>query len=697
MGPQSLPEVAPEVLVVGQGEVCDGLIARVRAQGYAAEPCEATDVVDRLGADRMPGAVVLCTDGLQVADVMRSIRDTPLGGAVVVTLYGKLGGSVGGLADVLDLGADHFLEAPASDEQLLTALEELAGPADPPTPPSGDEPGGAFGSWPNRTEVLDGPATTEPPLDVSDPAFAISPTLRGLEERAAESGQAEVEDADVAPPASSRSLELSAQPMPEPAHVLGQLHRTLDMLEQRLRDGPRSPARADVEDDLSKYGLDGVPEVDGDPNVAAQRRDAQRLGVEEFELPLAGLTSPGDPNRREPAGPESTVRLEETGSAELSEEESQHTRASRRREPLEPELESERLRDRPRRARPLPVECQGSIDTTETPRLLWTLHRARFTGRLTLQRGKIEKSVWLEAGNFVFARSNVGHDRLADGLLRRGVLTRSQYESARDLAAKEPRRVGQLLVEAGFLKPGELHRVLRIHLARIIDSTFPWRSGRWLLVPDEACDEPVQLEEAPAMVLAEGVRNRMEPAQLVDLLGGPDMVPRFDPANHTIVGVAELAELLRMTPAEEAWIEKLDGRKSLSELDAGADELELLGLVYLLHVMGYVELSREPEPEPRSDLRPEELDEQRIVERLKMSRQVDYFEILGLDRDACRVDVHRAFSDVSATFADDNLEAAVRRRMAAELAELRGALAEARDVLMDDGLRSAYLAHLEEP
>ncbi len=671
MGPQTVPEMAPEVLVVGQTEPSEALVARVREHGYAAETCSARAVVSRLAADRMPGALVLCTEGLEVREVMKGVRETPLGAAIVVTLYGALGESIGDLADVLDLGADHFLNAPASDEELRIALEELAGPATPAAREQ-EPPGGSFGSWPNRTEVIDAPALDQLERDPSAP------------------------NADA-------HGDLGADA--EPAHVLGQLHRTLDMLEQRLRDGgpvERGPNDR-VDDDLSTYGLDAVPGVDDGPAARSARGDAEQLGVEEFELPLASLTSPGARPRRPVNSPESTVRLEETGEIGTMGPHDDEPVARARREPLEPELESElsaaNSRDRPRRARPLPVDRQGGLDVVEVPRLLWTLHRARYSGRLTLQRGKIEKSIWLVSGNFVFARSNVGHDRLSDGLLRRGVLTRSQYETARSLAAREPRRAGRILVEAGFLKPGELHRVLRIHLARILDSTFPWRSGRWLLVPDETCDEPVQLEDAPALLLAAGIRSRMDPAQIVDLLGGADMVPRFDAANATVVGMHEVVDLLRMTPSEEGWIERLDGRSSLAELteQAGADELELFSLVYLLHIMGYVELSREPEPEPRPDLRPEELDAQRIGERLRMSRQLDYFEVLGLDRDACRVDVQRAYADLSATFADDNLEPGVRRNMAGELAELRQALAEARDVLIDDGLRGAYLAHLEEP
>lgn len=691
MGPQvpgdgNVPEMAPEVLIVGQAEPRDALLTRVRALGYAPEPCEADALVGRLGGERMPGALVICTAGLDVAEVMTRVRQTALGSAVVVTLYGELGDPIRDLADVLDLGADHFLAAPATEEELGTALEELAGPAG--LSAAGPEPAGTYGSWPNRTEVLDGPLDDlEPGADPYDTSSSPSSDVASIPAPAPDVGDGG---------------------LPEPAEVLGQLHRTLDMLEQRLRaGGALDPARNDhVDDDLSTYGMDAMPDLDEGTRVHAAADDPDELGVEEFDLPLAGLTTQAAGPRRPASSPESTVRLEETGAIEPDSirETGTHGRGVVvRREPLEPELEQELrgegVRDRPRRARPLPVDRQGSLDVVEVPRLLWTLHRARFTGRLTLQHGKIEKSLWLDSGNFVFARSNVGHDRLSDGLLRRGVLTRSQYETARTLAAREPRRVGQLLVEAGFLKPGELHRVLRIHLTRIIDSTFPWRGGRWLLVPDETCDEAVQLEESPALLLADGIRNRMEPTQLADLLGGPDMVPRFDAANATVVGVREVLDLLRISPSEEAWIERLDGRHSVAELseEAGADELELYSLVYLLHVMGYVELAREPEPEPRADLRPDALDEQRIGERLRMSRQLDYFEVLGLDRDACRVDVQRAFADVSETFADDNLEPQVQRRMADELAELRRALAEARDVLIDDGLRSAYLAHLEEP
>src|SRR5690606_28094788 len=157
------------------------------------------------------------------------------------------------------------------------------------------------------------------------------------------------------------------------------------------------------------------------------------------------------------------------------------------------------------------------------------------------------------------ARSNVGQDRLIDGLLRRGVLTRGQYDTARRLAAKEPRRAGQLLVEAGFLKPSELHGILRTHLLRIVDSTFPWTDGTWTLEPDDTTGEPVTLTDSMAVVRIEGIPQRMEARQLHDLVGGPDQYPRLRRESLDEGGVRALAEHLRLDASEEAWLSRLDG------------------------------------------------------------------------------------------------------------------------------------------
>jgi hypothetical protein len=56
----------------------------------------------------------------------------------------------------------------------------------------------------------------------------------------------------------------------------------------------------------------------------------------------------------------------------------------------------------------------------------------------------------------------------------------------------------------------------------------------------------------------------------------------------------------------------------------------------------------------------------------------------------------RAHADLRATFAPERLEPASRAALAEPLSELQAALDEARDVLLDEALRTAYLARLTE-
>lgn len=613
--------MGPEVLIVGDAARRAGLLERISSLGYEASVGTGLVLGQRLIQRQEPAAVVVCTEDVDPRALMAELRGTRRGSGVPVTLHGPLGGRIGDLADVLDLGADHFLEEPADDEQLAAAMEELVGPGSPRPAGSG------------RDEAPHEPSPTEGDGVASPDGGGEDGSTQG---------------------------------------VLGQLHRTLDLLEERLKDRDASGSDAD-ELDLDALGFAALPDTgEGTP---ARRTPGMGAGAS-LELSLSSRARRGA-GRREP-----TERLGRVARAETT------------RSYPAPTGEA----DRPRRGAPLPIEDQGSLDRVEVPRLLLSLHRARYTGALTLERGRVSRRVWWREGDIVFVRSNVDHDRLVDGLLRRGLLTRDQYDTAQRLVAKQPQRTGEQLVEAGFLKASELPRELRYHLIRIIDACFPWTDGRWSLQPGEVGEESVLVDTAVPLIVAEGVRHRMESAQLEALLGGMALYPRFRQETLVAGDGRTLAERLEMSPSERAWLERLDGSRSLRELSAlpSGDALELLGLVYLLHVLETVELSEQPLG-GSTGAEPEDVDTARIRDRLQLAREADYFAALGLPRDAARLDVRRAHAELRRTFDDAHLEPAVRERLAAELSELRELLDEARDVLMDDSMRSVYLAYLEEP
>lgn len=696
--------MSAEVLIVGNPVGRQLLLQQVRALGYGALVIPAASTAATL-EEGVPRVIVVCLDDVDPPAFMASLRRAHRGAAIPVALCGRLVDSGFDLADVLDLGADHFLEEPVGDDALAAALDALAGPpptvrdaTSTPSPVAAQavaapvdeallDDGAPSGTWPTQTEVIDEP-----------------------------SGRA--------PAGAGQGTQIAGE-------MSGQMHRAFGILDARRRSAEElESAVGDSADDLdlAQLGLDATPDTDHaaldpalDP-VLDPGDSHDRLEVAELRVlgPYPGLGLAGSHHART-GHRETTVLLEDAGpmsprantsprvgtsdivTSEIREVTPVvHVTAEFSSRTVGPEWSgrSSPEHSEPRRRDPLPLEHEGELGNVEVPRLLSRLHRAGYTGKLTLRSGRVEKSIWFAGGSIVFARSSAGHDRLLDALLRCGMLTRSQYEEGRRMTEAEGRRAGQVLVEAGFLKQSEMLGALQDHLARIVDSTMPWRDGTWLIEPDVRCAEPIQLTTPTAVLLVEGIRQRIEPSRMLGLVGGPSVHPRL--RNRGAEGTATRVDValgLQLLPGEEAWLPMLDGRSSLGELLArpGADEAELLLVVYALHVLDLLELPGEPLPAPRVDGDPVAIDRERITARLALAREADYFALLGLPRDATRADVRVAWADLDRTFGDERLEPATRIEMAGELVELRAALAEAKDVLSHDLLRNAYLAQLEEP
>lgn len=667
--------MVPEILIVGDPSRRRELIDKVRECHYDVTLCAARELNRRIRTGPSPGAIIVSTADVDATLLLAGLRRSRQGAAVPVILFGRLGGEIRDLADVLDLGADHFLEDPIDGEGLRDALLELAGPASGRTETQID------------VDVAPQPRRAEAATD----RRRGERTRRGLgmvTERLDEGSSTGTRVRDDASESTSRGRD----PM------LGQLHKTLDRLEARLRDRDDDVELHDDDHgdiDLSAMGLDDIPDLDGEvsPGDSASNLSLEESAVIDEEVDEATdvgfVDEPRSARTRSP-------RPERFRRGTRPEERSAVLRGRRPERDIPPREESRRVSARSRRPS---TPRAGSIEEVEIPRLLWRLHSERFSGRVQLQRGRAQKQVWLAEGEVVFVRSNLSSDRLVDGLLRRGVLTRPQYETARRLAAKQPSRAGRLLVEAGFVKPRELHRLLQDHLTRVLDETFAWSDGSWVLEPGETIDERVVVDTPMPVMILEGIRIRVETAELRQRLGRRVVCPRLATGRNSFSdALANIADTLRVLPEEERWLARFDGKHGLDELiaEAGGDEHALLALVYALYVLEMAELLGEPEHEA-GGADGEQVDANRIEDRLRLAREADYFALLGVPRDASRAEVRRAYTELAATFGEDTLEANTRERFGRELGELRSALEEARDVLSDDAIRSAYLAHLGEP
>lgn len=354
-----------------------------------------------------------------------------------------------------------------------------------------------------------------------------------------------------------------------------------------------------------------------------------------------------------------------------------------------------------------PTETRGTAEAGDIQRgvsdaaaLIARMFSSDFTGRIIFRRGTTEMVIHVESGRPVFASSNLSHDRMGELLLREGKITAEQLARCRDLVRDTGRRMGEILVERGFLKRRELLPAVRRHVEDIIYSLFAWDQGEYRIVAgDGAAGERIRLSRHPAAMVLEGVRRKLDRATLERLLGPPTAVVEAGDRDKVaaIIGVADLSA------EERAALAAFDGSADLAHVarTTGADLLNVYQLAWGLHLLGLVTTRRRvgdddgdaPALVGESDLA---IDRERVRARHALVLDADYFALLGVRRDASGFEIKRAYEAARRDFAADTFPAELRKELAAELDDIAQVLDEAYRVLRDDSLRSKYVAHLRD-
>jgi CheY-like chemotaxis protein len=110
--------------------------------------------------------------------------------------------------------------------------------------------------------------------------------------------------------------------------------------------------------------------------------------------------------------------------------------------------------------------------------LLNRIYAARLIGVLDLLFGRVEKKLFFNFGNVVFASSNLPDDGLGEVMMRHGALTQSQFEEA-TRRMQEGQRFGFALVDLGACDLATVAEWVRRQVTQIATSVFENQSGRY--------------------------------------------------------------------------------------------------------------------------------------------------------------------------------------------------------------------------
>ncbi|HET6612617.1 MAG TPA: DUF4388 domain-containing protein [Kofleriaceae bacterium] len=353
---------------------------------------------------------------------------------------------------------------------------------------------------------------------------------------------------------------------------------------------------------------------------------------------------------------------------------------------------------------------RGTLDgpgSKDVATVLARLFLDGFTGRVIFREPPAEKTLHVDRGRPVFATSNLPHDRMGELLYREGKITRDQHARCRKLVADSGRRMGQILVEKGFLKPRELLPAVRRHVEDIIYSLFGWRRGELSSVAgDAAVGEKIRLSRHPAAVVLEGVRRKYDARFLSERFGSMGSLVRLGSGERTdaVLTACELPA------AEHAAVMALDGQRTLTEVadEANLDALTVHQLAFglcalevavVVHRAGDIAADSEaasPDEKTLVGKADIAIDRQRVLAKHALVVESDYFSLLGVRRDATTFEIRRAYEASRRDFLPQSFSPEVQDELSGQLSEIGATLHEAYRVLGDAAVRAAYLENLRD-
>jgi hypothetical protein len=152
----------------------------------------------------------------------------------------------------------------------------------------------------------------------------------------------------------------------------------------------------------------------------------------------------------------------------------------------------------------------GELAMRPLPAVLLDLHEDIVTGRLTLRRGKVQKSVDLVNGNPVSTASTPRDETLGHFLTSTGVITEDQHREAVQRAAKAGNKLGEALIAMQILSVEQLIDQLGKQARHKLVQALRWPQGAWRFEEGGDAIEGMQLRMID--VVLGGLRGLRETA-----------------------------------------------------------------------------------------------------------------------------------------------------------------------------------------
>ena len=224
--------------------------------------------------------------------------------------------------------------------------------------------------------------------------------------------------------------------------------------------------------------------------------------------------------------------------------------------------------------------------------LLQFLAAGRKSGTLKFDEGKITKQVYFKNGKIVGSKSNDPREYLGQVLLHYGKVDEIQLKIAREVQRTTGARLGEVLVEQGFLGEDEVLEILKTRTLDAIYDLFLWTDADFEFYDEEPSPEELLLIEVePTKVIMEGIYRLDEMARYKTLV----------PSDRSVLELnAGWTSSLKLGKEFRQVLFFVEKRMSVAEIcyNMHASAFHVYGQLYTLVSEGVARVTGEVKEEP---------------------------------------------------------------------------------------------------
>jgi curved DNA-binding protein CbpA len=332
---------------------------------------------------------------------------------------------------------------------------------------------------------------------------------------------------------------------------------------------------------------------------------------------------------------------------------------------------------------------QGRLGEKLVADLIREIAQKNQSGLLRLTRGRSIKAMFFDSGKPVFAISNLLNEQFDQKLVKDGLATAEQIEQAKARAGKA-NRIGTALIEMGVLSDAIMRKLVRQQVMEIILSVFEWTDGDYVFDERIRAAHEVTINMSAVDVLLEGARHAAGIGPCADLIAPQDGVVVRASQNGSNVDSG------RLMPVESYVLSRIESPTAVSEVGAlsGIADADAHRAVCALIAAGFLRLldkSKQQEEEAERD-DGEDLDRLRkeISRKIHFYSSADYYEVLGIGRQATTGEIKSAYYQLAKRFHPDRYRRPDQSDIRHRLEALFTFITQAYETLGDPAQRANY-------